>query len=65
MSKKTHLISVNVEYSHDFDTVYAVSMTVSYQLFSACVWSNGCEGEDAIVQGSWVVVVLQNRTKEL
>lgn len=41
-------------------------MTVSYQLFSARVWSNGCEGEDAIVQGSWVVVVvLQNRPKEL
>lgn len=47
------------------DVVYAFSMTVSYQLFSTHVWSHGCEGEDAIVQRSWVVEVLHNRTKEL
>lgn len=45
--------------------MYAFSMTVSYQFFSTHVWSHGCEGEDTIVQRSWVVEVLQNRTEEL
>lgn len=36
-----------------------------HHLFCASVCSNGCEGEDAVVQGCWVVVVLQYRTKQL
>lgn len=36
-----------------------------HHLFSASICSNGCEGEDAVVQGGWVVVVLQYKTKQL
>lgn len=54
-----------MEHNNGSDRVYALATAVSYQLFGARVWSNGREGEDAIVQRSWVVVILQNRTKEL
>lgn len=37
----------------------------SYHLFRAGVCSNGCESEDAVVQGRWVVVVLQHSTEQL
>lgn len=39
--------------------------TQSYHLFRASIRSNGCESEDAVVQGCWVVVVLQHSTKQL
>lgn len=63
--RKKHLLIINVEQDDDPDTAYAFAMTGSYQLFRARVWSNGGEGEDAIVQRSWVVEVLQDGTKEL
>lgn len=38
---------------------------ILHHLFSASICSNGCECEDAVVQGGWVVVVLQYKTKQL
>lgn len=36
-----------------------------HHFFCASVCSYGCEGEDAVVQGRWVVEVLQHSMKQL
>lgn len=36
-----------------------------HNFFCASVCSHGCEGEDAVVQGRWVVEVLQHSMKQL
>lgn len=40
-------------------------LIVPHHLFTASVCSDGCEGEDAVVQGRRVVMVLQDSTEQL
>lgn len=41
------------------------TVKLAHHLFRASVCSYGCEGEDAVVQGRWVVVVLQYSAEQL
>ena len=40
-------------------------LMLAHHLFGAGECSYGCEGEDAVVQGCWVVVVLQHGAEQL